>query len=660
MMQNIFQKEKTFFWLIIFIASALRIYNYYNWSFTHDELGAFVRLNYDSFSELIAKGVRDNDTHPAFVQLFLWAWAKIFGLSEVAIRFPFVVAGIGSVALVYCIAKKWFGFTTACFSSLTIAILGFPILYSQLARPYSFGLFFSLLAVWCWTNLLFGDTKKIYRKAVYYGIATALCMLTHYFAFFFAMIAAATGFLFLKREKWKPYLLSGIIAIIIFFPHIPVSLHQFGMGGVGELLAKPESDYLWKFILYGFNDSPLVVIMVALLFLLSILIYHLDLSFSKFHFVCITWFLLPFTAQYYYSVNVNLDLQYSTFLFSFPFLPMLLFSFFKERNRKLNYILLASLGIILLYSTIIEQKFYKKEYFGVFKEINQAVIDMQKKYGQKNVTTVLNTSSRKKFNFYFERWNSDIPYDFYLGDDPAVESEMLRKINACTTPYFLYGWSNFRSPYEIREMIKRKFTCIIYDEKHFNSQITLFWKNDSCRRDTIFYSHFGFEKHTRSFSFDSTKIDSAHSHSGKHSLRIEPENEFCITLKTSVKKLFPDNKGCVNVSAWIFPADSFNSQMVMDIGQPNGKREWQAKLLNQFLKLTFFSGEGKPVLSGVEGGGRWQEVFATFEIPSSAFPDDEVSIYLWNSGKNSFYIDDFTVSSFADSKYNYYETSYRK
>lgn len=651
-------EEKIIFASIIFIASLLRFYNYYNWSYSHDELSQLVRLRYDSFSELISKGVR-TDVHPAFIQVFLYCWTKVFGEAEAAVRLPFVLAGIGSVALVYLISKKWFGSAAACFSSLTLAILDFPILYSQIARPYSFGLFFSLLAVWCWTNLLFGDNppdghagKKIYGKAVYYGIATALCMLTHYFAFFFALMVALTGFLFLKKETWKPYLLSGIIAIVIFLPHIPVSVHQFVMGGVGELPAKPESNYLWKLILYGFNDSPLVVSMVALLFLLSILIYHLDLSFSKFHFCCIAWFLLPFIAGYYYFANVNPDLQYSTLLFSLPFLLVLLFSFFKERKRKLNNLLLASSGIILLFSTIIEQKFYKRENFGVFKEINQSVIDLRKKHGSENITTVLNTSGKDIMNFYFERWNENIPYDFYAGDDSLFVSDMLKKIDACTTSYFIYGWSNFRSPYEIPEMIKRKLPRIIYDEKHFNSQLTLYGKNDSCKRDTIFYLRVGFENHLLDFYYDSAKTDTSHSHSGKHSLNIESKNEFCITLKTSVKKLFPDNKGCVNISAWVFAKDTFNAQLVMDVGQPNEKREWHAKLLNQFVKSPSPKGEGQ--------GVRWQEIFATFELPSSAYPDDEVKIYLWNPGKNSFYLDDFTVSSFADSRYDYYETTYRK
>lgn len=639
------KSEKRVFLSIILIASVLRFWNYWGWSYSHDELGAFIRLHYSSFSDLISEGVQNNDTHPAFVQVLLFLWTSVFGLSALAVRLPFVLAGIGSVALVYFIARKWFGPATACFSSLTIAILDFPILYSQLARPYSFGLFFSLLAVWCWTHLLFGDNKKYYLKAVGYGMATALCMYTHYFSFFFAMLVALTGFAFLNKQTWKPYLASGLIALLLFIPHINVSLHQFGMGGVGEWLAKPESDYLWKFVQYGFNESTLVIVFLAGVFLLSILIYHIDISISKFHFVCIAWFMIPFTAGYYYSVMINPVLQYSTLLFSFPFLPIFLFSFLKERHEKMNYILFMLTGIVLLYSTVIEQRFFKREYFGVFKEISQAVTDLQKQYGKENLTTVLNTSSKEIMDFYFKQNEQLVSYDFFAGDSPDCTAKMLDRIDSCKTPYFLYCWSNFRSPYEIPELIKRKYPCILYDEKHFNSQITLFGKNDSCKRDTVFYRAFDFERNANDFSFDKTKMDTTHAKSGKHSLFIDSKNEFCITLKTPVKNIFREERNCVNISAWIFASDTFNAQVVVDIGQPGSpKRDWQAKLLHEFVTKK----------------GNWRELFTTFELPASAYPDDEVTIYLWNPGKNNFYLDDFSISSFADSRYDYYEITYRK
>lgn len=642
-MRQFFQRENTFFWLIILLAAAFRFYNYHNWSFTHDELGAFVRLNYSSFSDLIREGVK-NDTHPVFTQLFLWGWAAVFGLSEVSVRLPFVLVGIASVALVYFIAKRWFGFYPALFSSMTIATLGFPILYSQLARPYSFGLFFSLLTVLCWTELLFGNRKNLYLKATVYGVVTGLCMLTHYFTFFFSVMVAISGFFFLKKETWKPYLVSGFLAFLIFLPHISVSLHQFEKRGIGEWLAKPETDFLWKYVLYAFNESPVLIISVAILFVVSLLWYHSEATVSKFHILCVAWFILPFLVGYYYSVYVNPVLQYSVLLFSFPFFPMALFSFFRDGNKKLNYAMLSIFTMILLYSTFWEYRFYKREQFGVYKEINHAVTELLTRYGKEKTQVVLNTSTKEIFDFYFP--SHDIPeYDFILGDDSSVVADMIQKIDSCKFLYFLYGWSNFRSPYEIQELIKEKYPCILYDEKHFNSQVTLFGKDDECRRDTVFFAGTGFEnRNFGQLKYDTLYLDTIFAHSGKYSLRVMPENLFCVTMKTFVKNVFPDATGCVNVSAWIYADKDFEAQMVMNISESKDKREWQAKYLN------VFAGPEK----------KWFRVFVTFQIFPTAFPDDEIKIFLWNQAKNQFYVDDFEIISFSDSKYNYYATSFRK
>ena len=497
------------------------------------------------------------------------------------------------------------------------------------------------------------------------------------------MIVAVTGFFFLKKETIKPYLLSGVIAILIFLPHISVSLHQFGMGGVGDWLSKPGKDFLWKFVLYALNDSPLVVISLAAIAVASLLMYHSEFSFSpegvlwtKFQFICAAWFLIPFLAGYYYSVTVNPVLQYSTLLFSFPFFLILVFSVFpkgipseQEKSKKFNNILLASLSVILLYSTIIEGKSYSREYFGVFKEIDKAAFDLQKKYGSENITTVLNTSTREIFDFYFKRSNESVKYDFYAGDDSSFVPDMLKKVEACNTPYFMYGWSNFRSAYEIPEMIKRKFPCIIYDEKHFNSQLTLFGKTGSCKRDTIFYKHIGFEHRGSGFEiptnvrYDSTKTDTSLSHSGKHSLKVEAKDEFCITFKSIVKQLFPDNSGCVNLSVWICTEGKFNSQIVMDIGQTNNKNDWAAKLTPKFLPPLLQrspSDQPRSQRRGEQEVRSWQEIFVTFQLPASAYPDDEIKLFIWNNDKNTFWLDDLTISSFADSKYDYYAPSYRK
>ena len=140
--------------IIIIIGAILRLYNYSNWSLSNDELSALARLRFSDFFEMIEQGVKLNDMHPAGVQTFLYLLTHFFGTSEMVVRFPFVIAGIISIYVFYKIGLLWFNSNTALVATTAFAFLQFPILYSQLARPYSPGLLFSLLAVFFWTKII--------------------------------------------------------------------------------------------------------------------------------------------------------------------------------------------------------------------------------------------------------------------------------------------------------------------------------------------------------------------------------------------------------------------------------------------------------------------------------------------------------------------------
>src|SRR5688572_14949900 len=87
--------------LILLIGFALRFSVSITHSYTNDELSAINRLRYDSFSELIDKGVKSGDMHPAGVQVFEKIWASLFGTSELALRLPFVLCGVASIAVIF-------------------------------------------------------------------------------------------------------------------------------------------------------------------------------------------------------------------------------------------------------------------------------------------------------------------------------------------------------------------------------------------------------------------------------------------------------------------------------------------------------------------------------------------------------------------------------
>ncbi|MCH8317636.1 MAG: glycosyltransferase family 39 protein [Bacteroidetes bacterium] len=151
--------HESFLIIILVLGSWLRFHHYGEMSLANDELSALYRLNFDTFGDLIDKGVKP-DGHPAFVQVFLYYWIKLSGISEYALRFPFVIAGIVSIWLVYLIGCRWFNKTTGVFAALSISFLQFTVYYSQLARPYSLGLLFSLLTVYFWTEILFTNNSK--------------------------------------------------------------------------------------------------------------------------------------------------------------------------------------------------------------------------------------------------------------------------------------------------------------------------------------------------------------------------------------------------------------------------------------------------------------------------------------------------------------------
>lgn len=134
--------DNTLLILILCVGFAMRFYHFSEWSLTNDELSALSRLQFDNLSSVIEKGVRLDDMHPMGVQVFLWYWTKFFGITPFAVRLPFVILGCLSLGLFYLIAKDWVGTNRALIALSIFACSQFPILYSQLARPYAPGLFF--------------------------------------------------------------------------------------------------------------------------------------------------------------------------------------------------------------------------------------------------------------------------------------------------------------------------------------------------------------------------------------------------------------------------------------------------------------------------------------------------------------------------------------
>ena len=207
--------------------------------------------------------------------------------------------------------------------------------------------------------MLFRSNKKILLNGFGYVLASAGCIYSHYFSFMMAGIMGFTGLFFVKKEGARFFIFCNIIPLLLFIPSIPIFRQQFGYKGIGGWLPPPDGSFLPRYLFYGFNESWMLVFFFSGLLLGQALLKSPLRNWKKFHTISLTWYMLPFLTGYLYSVYISPVLQYSTLLFSFPFIIIFLFSFFRDdlpAGKMAAGIILLTFSVTV-YSTVWEKKY---------------------------------------------------------------------------------------------------------------------------------------------------------------------------------------------------------------------------------------------------------------------------------------------------------------
>ena len=88
------------------------------------------------------------DVHPPTYTLILIAWTDLFGDSELAVRMPSLLCGLGSLLLLWFIARRWMGPLQALLASALLALSPPHIWYSYENKVNMMLLLLTLYAVW--------------------------------------------------------------------------------------------------------------------------------------------------------------------------------------------------------------------------------------------------------------------------------------------------------------------------------------------------------------------------------------------------------------------------------------------------------------------------------------------------------------------------------
>lgn len=626
---RIFQGDNIIILIIILVATILRFYKWNDIPLTFDELSALNRTTYDSFSELISKGIY-NDGHPAGIQIFLYYLTHLFGYSQMVVKLPFLLAGLVSVWLVYLIAKKWFNSTTGLLSAAFVASIQFTVMYSQIARPYASGLFFVLLFVYFWTQIVIENKDRLFSWFAL-SVSAALCAYDHYFSMFLAFIIAGTGLFLVQSTFRKKYLLYCGIAILLFLPHITISLHQFSMGGL-NWLGVPDSSF---FSLYGsfiFHHSYWLIFLF-----LSITILGLYLSFkNKVHcnrcylrWIGLIWFILPLAVGYIYSIIEKPVLQISVLIFSLPFLFISAFSFFPNLKTKWNTLLVVLIFCITIPTLIFSRRyyefFYNQGYDGIAK--NQiALLDSLKQ----PVSLLVNGYEPLFLQYYALKNNTEIPCDLYSFDDFNNE-KFLQYLKKLKTNYVAIAHAGVM-PIQFFDIAQNVFPYFVKKASGLSYEWYVFSKIPQNGKSQYFLEIMnGFDKPDPQWNWNASNICKSPTDSNNICYQFKTGEEWGPGCKTTLSKLSGIRHEIIHISADIFSLDS-NFQGTLVVSMNDSKDSvfyWNGLAQSDYA--------GKP--------GQWKTINFDIRLTDVKLPHDSIffQTYFWNQSKSNMYIDNFNI-----------------
>lgn len=592
--------EKVILALIILVGAILRVYNFWDFSLSNDELSALARLNFDSFSALLHQGIKI-DGHPAAAQVVLWYMTKWFGNGVFAVRLPFVLAGIASVYFMHRLAKEWISTSAGLLSAAVFAALEFPVLYSRIARPYALGMLFVLMAATFWIRIV----KERQRPSdfVWLALSLALSAYSHYFAALTAFILAFAGTFLVKGKSLKLYLMALLAAFILYLPYIPFFLHQLNLGGVGQWLGPPENNWIWHHLNYIFNDSKWLLLITIISGNLGLILFRSKKSFIN-NALPIILFLLPFTIGFAYSKWMNPVLQHSTLLFSFPFLLVALFSTWSDEKPKWTIALSCLLLTLTSFSTVIQNRFFSTDHFGVFKELANHLIDWKTEV--ENDVLLIGDFNYPFYLHYYSDQLQPIELALYRTTDENGLAQLKSIVDTASTEFLIYAWSTVNQSPEVEAIIQEKFPIEVKRETYFNSEAVLFKKGGN----PVAEHRFNFEK-TDEWNFNSEviSVDSI----GNKSLIVSNENPYGPTFSASISDLVA--QGFTNMRIRVnctLTDDGSEFQMVYEQVNADGGYAWESDEFRRQFR---------------SGGPTWG-VFE-YDLKEVRSSDDVIKIYPW-------------------------------
>jgi hypothetical protein len=382
--------------LLLLIQACLLFYNFSNIAISHDELSALYRCRFQSFNELINKGVFV-DGHPALVQVLLWSLIHFCGASVTTVKLPFILFSLISTFYFFKIGVKYFGIYTALLAGIFFISLEYFLYLHSVARPYSLGLMLNLILVY--QLHLFNQNSEKWSRLFFITIITTLSFYTHYFSFLQSVTILLTYLTFQSNKTQKIQLLGVLVfSSLLFLPHLPITLTQLSYGGL-QWLSTPNWQFFNQFYWQLFNQSLTITFLFSILLLLAFL--QIKKNFKNRIIAFLLWG-VPLLIIYLYSVLRAPIMQSAALYFSTPFLLLLAANGIETlKYKKLKMAGIVISFILLIYHLHYSTHFVQNRYFQPMQAFIEASNTLKKQNHEKKIGIYWQGNS-SYFNLYLQ------------------------------------------------------------------------------------------------------------------------------------------------------------------------------------------------------------------------------------------------------------------
>ncbi len=276
--RSLLTASKASLFLIVTVSLALRVYGLGKESLWLDEITSVTRSQLP-LNELM-RALSAVGWNPLF-EVFLHYWVKVFGVSEISVRWPSVIFGTASVFVLYRVGTLLFNERSGVLSALLLSSASFHLYYSREARAYALFGILALLSMYYFLRLIREPSSGAVAR---YLIWSSLTLYSHPLSPLVLIAQNAyvvSGWLFpLGRVKmeWKKWPWSQLLLFLIYFPWLRITLNKASSmqeaGGV--FLGVPAAGEMLQVLKAYSGGSAIVCVLLTGIAVLSLKIRSID------------------------------------------------------------------------------------------------------------------------------------------------------------------------------------------------------------------------------------------------------------------------------------------------------------------------------------------------------------------------------------------------